>query len=99
MPTCCVSLSAFYDCNIVSCPTCSCGCPSNTSSPQICAERDAMNSFEPLVRCSDHMCPIRVHWHIMMNYKKYWRLSNTPTSMTWLEVSASTTNLRVSMGQ
>ncbi|CAB4274755.1 unnamed protein product [Prunus armeniaca] len=99
MPTCCVSLSAFYDSNIVSCPTCSCGCPSNTSSPQICAERDAMNSFEPLVRCSDHMCPIRVHWHIMMNYKKYWRLSNIPTSMTWLEVSASTTNLRVSMGQ
>ncbi|BFG26492.1 hypothetical protein CerSpe_127660 [Prunus speciosa] len=58
MPTCCVSLFPFYDSNIVSCPTCSCACRSNTSSPQICAERDAMNSFEPLVRCSDNMCPI-----------------------------------------
>ncbi|XP_021816803.1 COBRA-like protein 1 [Prunus avium] len=80
MPTCCVSLSAFYDSNIVSCPTCSCGCRSNTSSPQICAERDAVNSFEPLVRCSDHMCPIRIHWHIMMNYKEYWRVKVTITN-------------------
>ncbi|XP_051114335.1 COBRA-like protein 1 isoform X1 [Andrographis paniculata] len=26
-PTCCVSLSAFYNQTIVGCPTCSCGCP------------------------------------------------------------------------
>ncbi|ONI18976.1 hypothetical protein PRUPE_3G250500 [Prunus persica] len=39
MPTCCVSLFAFYDSNIVSCPTSSCGCRSNTSSSEICAEK------------------------------------------------------------
>ncbi|CAL9014220.1 unnamed protein product [Prunus brigantina] len=38
VPTCCISFSAFYDNNIVSCPTSSCGRQSNTSSPEICAE-------------------------------------------------------------
>ncbi|PQM40074.1 COBRA-like protein 1 isoform X2 [Prunus yedoensis var. nudiflora] len=50
MPTCCVSLSAIYDNNIASCPTSSCGCQSNTRSPEMCAERDNMDSFKPLVR-------------------------------------------------
>ncbi|KAF8702856.1 hypothetical protein HU200_032691 [Digitaria exilis] len=31
----------------------------------------------PLVRCSEHMCPIRVHWHVKVNYRKYWRVKVT----------------------
>lgn len=30
-----------------------------------------------LVQCSDHMCPIRVHWHIKTNYKEHWRVKLT----------------------
>lgn len=29
-PRCCVSFSAFYNESIIPCPTCACGCPSNT---------------------------------------------------------------------
>lgn len=27
----------------------------------------------PLLQCTHHMCPIRVHWHVKANYKDYWR--------------------------
>ncbi|KAK4338911.1 hypothetical protein RND71_040373 [Anisodus tanguticus] len=30
-PRCCVSFSAFYNESIIPCPTCACGCPSNTA--------------------------------------------------------------------
>ncbi|KAK3027740.1 hypothetical protein RJ639_042480 [Escallonia herrerae] len=30
-PRCCVSFSAYYNESIIPCPTCACGCPSNTS--------------------------------------------------------------------
>jgi hypothetical protein len=36
-PTCCVSLSAFYNETIVPCPTCSCGCQ-NSSQAGTCVE-------------------------------------------------------------
>lgn len=35
------------------------------------------NDYSPLVRCTEHMCPIRVHWHIKTNYKEYWRVKLT----------------------
>ncbi|MBA0656745.1 hypothetical protein Goklo_009080 [Gossypium klotzschianum] len=28
----------------------------------------------PLLQCTHHMCPIRVHWHVKLNYKDYWRV-------------------------
>lgn len=28
----------------------------------------------PLLQCTHHMCPIRVHWHVKTNYKEYWRV-------------------------
>jgi hypothetical protein len=37
-PTCCVSLSSFYNDTIVNCPTCSCGCLNNSSAPGSCVE-------------------------------------------------------------
>ena len=27
----------------------------------------------PLLQCTRHMCPVRVHWHVKQNYKDYWR--------------------------
>lgn len=34
----------------------------------------------PIVRCTEHMCPIRVHWHVKINYREYWRVKVTITN-------------------
>ncbi|KAJ8536328.1 hypothetical protein K7X08_034729 [Anisodus acutangulus] len=70
-PTCCVSLSSFYNNNIINCPTCACSCQNNLTHPGTCV--DTSNEYRPLVQCTPHMCPIRVHWHVKTNYKAYWR--------------------------
>ena len=36
----------------------------------ICNNRDE-------VQCSDHMCPVRVHWHVKTNYLNQWRVKLT----------------------
>ncbi|XP_020268864.1 COBRA-like protein 1 isoform X1 [Asparagus officinalis] len=93
-PTCCVSLSSFYNNTIVSCPTCACGCQNNITEPGSCVEGDSpylasaingpgKNSFTPLVQCTSHMCPIRVHWHVKLNYKEYWRVKVTITNFNY----------------
>ncbi|KAI5431489.1 COBRA-like protein 1 [Lathyrus oleraceus] len=41
------------------------------------------NSITPLVRCTSHMCPIRVHWHIKLNYREYWRIKVTITNFNY----------------
>ncbi|CAL9014214.1 unnamed protein product, partial [Prunus brigantina] len=84
VPTCCVSFSAFYDNNILSCPTSSCGCQSNTSSPEICAERDNMDSLETSSSMYEHMYPILAHWCVMLNYKEYWRVKVTITNFQYI---------------
>ncbi|KAJ1411652.1 Nucleoside phosphorylase domain [Sesbania bispinosa] len=30
-----------------------------------------------IIECSDHMCPIRVHWHFKNNYMDHWRVKLT----------------------
>jgi hypothetical protein len=135
IPRCCVSLSAFYNQTIVSCPRCSCGCQGQPGtkcvkyiSPTffniffimcraclvthfkkilvswICRSTDhylfrrELSSVKtgrygetppllkqnqdptPVVRCSEHMCPIRVHWHLKESYKQYWRAKMTVTN-------------------
>ncbi|MQL69117.1 hypothetical protein Taro_001415 [Colocasia esculenta] len=93
-PTCCVSLSSFYNDTIVNCPTCTCGCQNNITQPGSCVEGDSpylasaingpgRNSFTPLVQCTSHMCPIRVHWHVKLNYKDYWRVKITITNFNY----------------
>ncbi|KAM0922346.1 hypothetical protein ACQ4PT_006272 [Festuca glaucescens] len=93
-PTCCVSLSSFYNDTIVNCPTCSCGCQNNNSKPGSCVEGNSpylasvvngksASSLEPLVECTSHMCPIRVHWHVKVNYKDYWRVKITVTNFNY----------------
>ncbi|XP_010528423.1 PREDICTED: COBRA-like protein 2 [Tarenaya hassleriana] len=90
-PTCCVSLSSFYNDTIVSCPTCACGCR-NTTAPDTCVDPNiasvipapsGKNNLAPLVQCTQHMCPIRVHWHIKVNYKEYWRVKVTITNFNY----------------
>lgn len=88
-PTCCVSLSSFYNDTIVPCPTCSCGCQGNSSScvnpdsPHLQSVVSGKNSLTPLVQCTRHMCPIRVHWHVKVNYKEYWRVKVTITNFNY----------------
>ncbi|CAA6657350.1 unnamed protein product [Spirodela intermedia] len=93
-PTCCVSLSSFYNDTIVNCPTCTCGCQNNITQPGSCVEADspylasAINgpgkaTLAPLVQCTSHMCPIRIHWHVKLNYKEYWRVKITITNFNY----------------
>ena len=37
----------------------------------------------PMVQCTSHMCPIRVHWHVKLNYKEYWRVKITITNFNY----------------
>ncbi|KAK4490750.1 hypothetical protein RD792_001456 [Penstemon davidsonii] len=94
-PSCCVSLSSFYNDTIVPCPTCTCGCQNNITQPGSCVNPDSpylasvvsdrakTNSLAPLVQCTSHMCPIRVHWHVKLNYKDYWRVKVTITNFNY----------------
>lgn len=38
-----------------------------------------------LVRCSGHMCPIRVHWHVKTSYREYWRVKITVSNLNLLK--------------
>ncbi|OEL19069.1 COBRA-like protein 7 [Dichanthelium oligosanthes] len=124
-PSCCVSLSTFYNEDIVSCPRCTCGCQGSPQSPKCVRQSPFLRPHSPrapshvyvvalhisltgartscffcfsgsepgtpalpsggggdepaapLVRCSEHMCPIRVHWHVKVSYRNYWRVKVT----------------------
>ncbi|XP_074272221.1 COBRA-like protein 1 [Silene latifolia] len=96
-PTCCVSLSSFYNDTVIPCPTCSCGCQNNVTQPGSCVDPESpylasvvsgsnlnKNSYlPPLVRCTNHMCPVRIHWHVKINYKGYWRVKVTITNFNY----------------
>ncbi|GMI69056.1 COBRA [Hibiscus trionum] len=92
-PSCCVSLSSFYNETIVPCPQCACGCQ-NTSQSGSCVDPKAphiasvvsaagKNNLAPLVQCTSHMCPVRIHWHVKLNYKEYWRVKVTITNFNY----------------
>ncbi|KAE8698644.1 COBRA-like protein 1 [Hibiscus syriacus] len=85
-PKCCVSLSAFYNSTIVPCPKCSCSCQglpgakclNSGETPSLLREIKDKNREPPsLVRCSEHMCPIWIHWHVKQSYTSYWRVKIT----------------------
>ncbi|XP_048443239.1 COBRA-like protein 6 isoform X1 [Pyrus x bretschneideri] len=96
-PKCCVSLSAFYSSTIVPCPKCSCGCQGlpgvkcvsrpGEESPPLLQLPHAHETEEPspLVTCSRHMCPIRVHWHVKQSYEEYWRVKITITNYNFVK--------------
>ncbi|KAK8499704.1 hypothetical protein V6N12_041609 [Hibiscus sabdariffa] len=94
-PNCCVSLSSFYNPKITPCSNCACGCKlklnctkrgsetSTDSKPNSVANGEA----QPL-QCTQHMCPIQVHWHFKVNYRKYWRVKVTITNLNyWMNYS------------
>ncbi|KAJ4748580.1 Protein COBRA [Rhynchospora pubera] len=94
VPSCCVSLSSFYNDTVVDCPTCSCGCQNSNTKHRNCVKGDSPHlrsilngpgkySYTPLVQCTSHMCPIRVHWHVMLNNKDYWRVKITITNLNY----------------
>ncbi|GAU47499.1 hypothetical protein TSUD_285290 [Trifolium subterraneum] len=89
-PSCCLSLSSFYNETITPCPHCACGCQNKKN----CVKNDAKilsmvgvhtpkKDNEPLMQCTHHMCPIRVHWHVKNNYKDYWRVKIAVTNFNY----------------
>ncbi|KAK4476840.1 hypothetical protein RD792_016000 [Penstemon davidsonii] len=91
-PTCCVSLSAFYNETIVPCPKCSCACGGQTGSkclmpgelPPV-VQLQHNEQPKPVVECSDYMCPIKVHWHVKQSYREYWRVKITVTNLNYVK--------------
>ncbi|MBA0563535.1 hypothetical protein Golob_008510 [Gossypium lobatum] len=89
-PSCCVSFSSFYNETITPCPTCACGCQNKNNcvmSDSKQAHRKGINTPRkdnaPLPQCTHHMCPIRVHWHVKLNYKDYWRVKIAITNFNY----------------
>ncbi|KAJ0043760.1 hypothetical protein Pint_18973 [Pistacia integerrima] len=89
-PSCCVSFSSFYNETITPCPTCACGCQNKNS----CVKSDSKilnmvgintprKDNTPLLQCTHHMCPVRVHWHVKLNYKDYWRVKISITNFNY----------------
>jgi len=54
-------------------------------SPNLQAAIDGPGKWtgQPLVQCTSHMCPIRIHWHVKLNYKEYWRVKITITNFNF----------------
>lgn len=42
-----------------------------------------MLNTAPMIQCTKHMCPIRVHWHVKLNYKEYWRVKISITNFNY----------------
>ncbi|CAI9770132.1 unnamed protein product [Fraxinus pennsylvanica] len=89
-PTCCVSFSAFYNDTIIPCQDCSCACQTGAK----CVKAGDLPPVlqlqhneppQPLLQCSDDMCPIRVHWHVMQSYREYWRVKITVTNLNYVK--------------
>ncbi|XP_027157133.1 COBRA-like protein 1 [Coffea eugenioides] len=80
-PVCCVSLSTFYNAAITACPNCSCGCREADQSRTLCTSQGMspsdLVSDTDILQCTDHMCPLRVHWHIKNNFLDHWRVKLT----------------------
>ncbi|KAJ8764970.1 hypothetical protein K2173_010435 [Erythroxylum novogranatense] len=81
-PTCCVSLSTFYNSKVTPCPKCSCGCKGPDQDSKQCI-RDGKQS--EIVQCNDHMCPVRVHWHVKTNYVDHWRVKVTISNYNYVK--------------
>ncbi|KAL5561124.1 hypothetical protein UlMin_030871 [Ulmus minor] len=85
-PMCCVSLSSFYNPTITACPTCSCGCRDADKNTDSCIREttssDSANDYD-ILQCTDHMCPIRVHWHVKNIYTDHWRVKLTVSNYNY----------------
>ncbi|GLJ24041.1 hypothetical protein SUGI_0457980 [Cryptomeria japonica] len=92
-PACCVSLSAFYDDEIIPCNTCSCNCnkdqnPDQKNCIQEKYQLDEDHLIHPnasILHCTNHMCPVRIHWHVQTSYLDYWRVMITATNFDYMK--------------
>ncbi|KAG8644011.1 hypothetical protein MANES_11G089400v8 [Manihot esculenta] len=87
-PVCCVSLSTFYNRKVTTCPECSCGCKETNQNAVECISEGSSSSLSDLnsldmVQCTDHMCPVRVHWHVKNNYMSHWRVKITVSNYNY----------------
>ncbi|KAL0343775.1 UNVERIFIED_CONTAM: COBRA-like protein 4 [Sesamum angustifolium] len=89
-PSCCVSFSSFYNETITSCPSCACGCEnknkcikSDSKLLSVVGVNTPRKDNTPLLQCTHHMCPVRVHWHVKVNYKDYWRVKLAITNFNY----------------
>ncbi|KAL8478705.1 hypothetical protein ACS0TY_030545 [Phlomoides rotata] len=89
-PSCCVSFSSFYNDTITPCPKCSCGCHnkkdcimSDSKKLKMLGINTPRKDNAALLQCTHHMCPIRVHWHVKINYKEYWRVKVAITNFNY----------------
>ncbi|KAL5748990.1 hypothetical protein ACOSQ2_026287 [Xanthoceras sorbifolium] len=89
-PKCCLSLSSFYNPMITPCPSCACGCQNENNCIMNDPKFSSMAKSEtplsynpPLLQCTSHMCPIRVHWHVKTNYRNHWRVKITITNFNY----------------
>ncbi|KAH1244042.1 COBRA-like protein 2 [Glycine max] len=89
IPVCCVSLSSFYNPAITSCRNCSCGCREADKSTASCIRPSSLprsngdNTIDEIIECTDHMCPVRVHWHFKNNYMNQWRVKLTVSNYNY----------------
>ncbi|KAF3505326.1 hypothetical protein F2Q69_00044781 [Brassica cretica] len=89
-PSCCVSFSSFYNDTITPCPSCACGCENKKSCVKAHSKiltKKGLNTPRkdnaPLLQCTHHMCPVRVHWHVKVNCKDYWRVKIAITNFNY----------------
>ncbi|XWS11413.1 hypothetical protein CRYUN_Cryun38cG0081300 [Craigia yunnanensis] len=68
-------MPAFYNERIVPCPLCSYGCQAQANcvksgaKPSLLQQLgDDQQRLPPFIRCSSHMCPMQVHWHVKERY-------------------------------
>ncbi|KAH6758506.1 COBRA-like extracellular glycosyl-phosphatidyl inositol-anchored protein family [Perilla frutescens var. frutescens] len=89
-PSCCVSFSSFYNDTITPCSKCSCGChnkkdciKADSTKLKMVGINTPKKDNTPLLQCTHHMCPIRVHWHVKINYREYWRVKIAITNFNY----------------
>ncbi|CAN1796185.1 COBRA-like protein 4 [Linum perenne] len=89
-PSCCVSLSSFYNPDVTPCPSCACGCQTESNcikehqDPKISSVvQSSEEGLASMSKCTDHMCPIRVHWHVKTNYRGYWKVKLSITNLKY----------------
>ncbi|XP_057791832.1 COBRA-like protein 4 [Salvia miltiorrhiza] len=89
-PSCCVSLSSFYNETITPCSKCACGCHNkkecikpDSNKLKMVGINTPKKDNSPLLQCTQHMCPIRVHWHVKVNYRDYWRVKIAITNFNY----------------
>lgn len=84
----CSVLTAFYSSSLVfmsflieSHPNISC-VPScrNDPHPVLPTSKNTGIVAPDMLYCTQDMCPVKIHWHVKVNYQEYWRVKLTITN-------------------